>query len=231
MFLYFFQLTHLKIMSNSNNVKDLLKQVLSSKKVFGCILAVVIPASLFYTVSIITLKSHGFGLIEILRDPAQQSGASSFLGFLSNIGVFLWISSTALSFFFALSKTVLKNKQQRELLFLIGSLSFLLAIDDFFMIHDRYIDQKICYLTYAVFLGFIFVRHLKTILKIDGFSFLLAGSFLASSIIADMLEDKTPFTYEQVQLIEEGFKFVGAATWLYFVTRVATFFLASNDNK
>ncbi len=214
-------------MSKDNSIKDLLRQMLTSKKVLTCFLAVVIPAFLFYVISIITLKSQGFGFIEILRDPAQQSGDSSFIGFLSNIGVFLWISSTTLSFFFAFSKTILKNKRNKELLFLIGSLSFLLAIDDFFMIHDRYIDQKIVYIIYAIFLGFIFVRHLKSIIKIDGFAFLLAGLFLALSILCDLFEDKTSFTYEQVQVVEEGFKFVGAAIWLYFVSRVATFFLAS----
>ncbi len=216
-------------MSKENSIKELLSQMLASKKVLTCFLAVVIPALLFYIVSIVTLKSQGFGFIEILRDPAQQSGESSFLWFLSNIGVFLWISSTALSFFFAFSKTILKNKMPRELLFLIGSLSFLLATDDFFMIHDRYIDQKIVYLIYAIFIGFIFVRHLKTIIKIDGFAFLLVGSFLALSVLGDLIEDKTSFTYEQVQLVEEGFKFVGAAIWLYFVTRVATFSLTSTN--
>lgn len=214
-------------MSKDESIKDLLKQMLVSKKVLASIVAVGI-ALLFYVVSIVTMKSQGFGFVEILRDPAQQSGESSFLGFLSNIGVFLWISSTALSFFFAFSKTILKNKIHRELLFLIGSLSFLLAIDDFFMIHDRYVDQKICYLVYAIFLVSIFVRHLKTIIKIDGFAFLLAGSFLAMSILLDLIEDKTPYTYEQVQVVEEGFKFLGAAIWLYFVTRVATFFLTSS---
>ena len=209
-------------MSKDNSIKDLVSQMLASKKVLACFLAVVI-ALLFYIVSLITLKSQGFGIIQILRDPAQQSGESSFLGFLSNIGVFLWISATAISFLLAFSKIILKHKRHRELLFLIGSLSFLLAIDDFFMIHDRYIEQKVVYLIYAVFLGFIFVRHLKTIIKIDGFAFLLAGSFLALSILCDLIEDKTSFTYEQVQVVEEGFKFVGAAIWLYFVTRVAAF--------
>jgi hypothetical protein len=208
-------------------MKELLKQMLTSKKILNCILIVVIPALLFYIISMVTMKSQGFGVVEILRDPAQQSGASSFLGFLSNVGIFLWISSTALSFFFAFTKSVLKNKMHKELFFLVGSLSFLLAIDDFFMIHDRYIDQKICYLTYAICLGFIFVRHLKTIIKIDGFAFVLAGTFLACSIFADLIEKKTPFTYEQVQVVEEAFKFVGAATWLYFVTRLATFFVSS----
>jgi len=215
-------------MSNDTSVKELLKQMLTSKKILNCILIVVIPALLFYIISMVTMKSQGFGVVEILRDPAQQSGASSFLGFLSNVGIFLWISSTALSFFFAFTKSVLKNKMHKELFFLVGSLSFLLAIDDFFMIHDRYIDQKICYLTYAVCLGFIFVRHLKTIVKIDGFAFVLAGTFLALSIFADLMEKRTSFSYEQVQVIEEAFKFVGAATWLYFVSRLATFFIASS---
>lgn len=178
------------------------------------------------------MKKEGYGLIEILRDPAQQSGESSFLGFLSNIGVFLWIGSTSLSFFFTFNKYVLKSRIYKELFFLIGLLSLLLAIDDFFMIHDRYVNQKICYATYALCAVLIFVRHFKTILLLDAFAFFTAGICLALSIIADLMEKKTVFSYEQVQIVEEGFKFVGAATWFYFIVHSASIYIEKqNENK
>ncbi|MFK5972418.1 MAG: hypothetical protein QM485_03975, partial [Flavobacteriaceae bacterium] len=84
-------------MITTKEIKIILNQILDSKKLFHCIFIVVIPALIFYSLSIIRLKSVGFEIMEILRDPAQQSGASSFLGFLSNIGIWLWISSAALS--------------------------------------------------------------------------------------------------------------------------------------
>lgn len=207
------------------------KQLLSARNIKRCFFFVILPALTFYVCSIFTMKKEGYGLLEILRDPAQQSGESSFLGFLSNIGVFLWVSSTALSLFFAFSKSILKSSKHRELFLLIGVLSFLLAMDDFFMIHDRYVNQKICYATYAACASLIFLRHFKTIVSLDSFAFFTAGTCLALSILADLMEEKTSFTYEQVQLVEEGFKFVGAATWLYFVLHSSSLCLAGQEKK
>ncbi|MGB3180764.1 MAG: hypothetical protein WBB45_05205 [Cyclobacteriaceae bacterium] len=103
----------------------------------------------------------------------------------------------------------------------------LLAIDDFFLIHDRYIDQKICYLAYVLFAGVLVLRQYKLIIEIEAVAFLLAGSFLALSILTDLLQSRIPFDYSYTQVVEEGFKFVGVATWLYFVSRIASYRPAS----
>ncbi len=218
-------------MINTKNIKKILNQILVSKKVLRFIIIAVIPALIFFSLSLIVLKSTGFEIIEILRDPAQQSGASSFLGFLSNIGIWLWISSAAISFFFALAKNIFGRKNLKELLFLTGMLSILLAVDDFFMIHDRYVNQNICFLIYAILLGYLFIRHFKAIITIDGFAFLSAGVLLASSIFTDLIQTRIPLSYEYSQVIEEGFKFIGAATWLYFNCCVALSLLVPATEK
>lgn len=97
----------------------------------------------------------------------------------------------------------------------------MLAIDDFFLIHDRYIDQKICYVAYAVCLLLLLFRYYRTILKVEAPAFLLAGGLLALSISTDIIQFVLPMTYEQSQAFEEGFKFSGMATWLYFSYRLA----------
>ena len=168
--------------------------------------------------------------MEIIRDPAQQSGASSFLGFLSSIGIWLWVSSAAISFFFFLVSNQYAKNKFRELFFLTGMLSIFLAVDDFFMIHDRYVDQKICYITYAIFLASLGLRHFKMIISIEGFAFIVAGTFLALSILTDLTQEYIPMRYSYVQIFEEGFKFIGAATWLYFNSRVA-FFLLNQERE
>ncbi|MEX0583378.1 MAG: hypothetical protein WD185_06880, partial [Sneathiella sp.] len=78
---------------------NLLQRALSFGNILRYVLIVGIPASLFFMASVLILKVSGFDLIEILRDPAQQSGKSSFLGFLSNIGNFMWISAAAIGYF------------------------------------------------------------------------------------------------------------------------------------
>ena len=133
-------------MPYSNQLKKNLKQIFVSKKLLHCILIAVIPALLFYSFSLFWLKSIGYSFTEIIRDAAQQSGESSFLGFLSNIGIWLWVSSAAICFFTISTSYYKSSKNHLELFFLTGILSLILAIDDFILIHDRYVNQKICYL-------------------------------------------------------------------------------------
>ena len=204
-------------------LKQLFKQIFVSKELKRYIFVAAIPALLFYSFSLAGLMFKGFGIMEILRDPAQLSGQSSFLGFLSNIGIWLWISSAAICFFTALNIDSADNDKRKELLFLAGMLSLMLAVDDFFMIHDRYVSQKICYLTYAVCAVTLLIRHYKTIIEIDGVAFLLAGLLLALSILTDLSGNHIPLKYRYVQVFEEGFKFIGVTSWLYFNCRVASF--------
>jgi len=109
----------------------------------------------------------------------------------------------------------------KGLLLLTGALSIILAADDFFLIHERYYTEENFFLIYAVFAGIIFIRYYKTIIEVDGLAFMLAGLFLASSILIDMIQFQIPMSYEYTQVFEEGMKFVGITTWLYFNCRVA----------
>lgn len=201
----------------------LLKRVFSKRQILSWFIFAALPAMLFYGIAIEVLSSAGFSLKEIIRDPAQQTGQSSFLGFVSNIGVWLWICSGTICLFSAAIGGFATETKQKELLVLIGMLSLVLAADDFFLLHDRYLHEKSVFLFYAVFAVTLLVRYFKRILEIDGFAFLLAGGLLALSIITDMSQRKIPFDYATVQVAEDGFKFVGAASWLYFSYRLASF--------
>jgi hypothetical protein len=201
-----------------------IRQIFIPEKILRYIFLACIPALLFFWLSLLSLSSLGFGIMEILRDPAQQSGQSSFFGFLSNMGVWLWISSFAICLFSASTyNSIANDNRHKELLFLVGMLSLVLAVDDFFMIHDRYVNQNICYLTYALFVGALSVRHFKRIIEIDGLTFFVAGLLLALSIFTDLIQWDIPLKYVYSQVFEEGLKFVGAATWLYFSYRIASF--------
>ncbi len=198
--------------------KNIICEILNKKKVISYLIFAGIPASLFFVLSFYILRSSGFEAIEILRDPAQQTKTSSFLGFLSNIGVFLWIASLSIACF---TSSYLYKKTQIKVLLLIGVLSMILAIDDFFLIHDRYIDQKICFLFYAFAIMGILLFHLKEIIDIAIFPFLLSGFLLASSIVIDLGYNYLCIPYAYAQVLEEFFKFTGGATWLYFTFSIA----------
>lgn len=218
-------------MSNLAPQLAILKQVLDKKKILRCIFLAFIPALLFYAVSFLTLKNAGFEPREILKEPAQISGASSLIGFLSNIGAGLWVAAVAICFFGISVCGSAKQGKHKELLFLVGMLSLTLAVDDFFMIHDRYIDQKICYSVYALWAGALLLRHFKKIIEIDGFAFLFAGFLLAASIMTDLFQAHIPIHYAFTQIFEECFKFVGGATWLYFSWRMAAFPFRDKGDK
>jgi len=202
---------------------DIIKNIFDFKKIMQVILYASIPGLIFYTIAFNVMHHNGYYTMEIIRDFAQQMDESSFLGFLSSIGTWLWVSATAIAFFGFFTIKSPKTYRHRELLFLLGIFSFLLAFDDFFMIHDRYIDQNICYSTYAFLAIALLARHYKTIIEINGFGFIFAGTLLALSIFTDIIQDYLPFEYSDIQIVEEGFKFTGGATWLYFIALVAAY--------
>lgn len=202
---------------------DYIKEIFDIKKIKKVFFYAVIPGLFFYIFVFNFMHHNGFHTMEIIRDFAQQMDKSSFLGFLSSIGTWLWVSSAAIAFFAFITAPSYKQYKYKELLFLLGLFSLLLAIDDFFMIHDRYIDQNICYGTYAFLAIALLVRHYKTIIYINGFGFIFAGTLLALSIITDLIQGYLPFKYSSIQVYEEGFKFVGAGTWLFFIALTASY--------
>ncbi len=200
-----------------------IKNIFNVKKMIRVLLYATIPGLIFYTIAFNIMHTNGYHTMEIIRDFAQLMDESSFLGFLSSIGTWLWVSAAAIAFFGFFTVSSPKETKHKELLLLLGIFSLLLAIDDFFMIHDRYIDQNICYGTYAFLAIALLVRHYKIIIEINGFGFLLAGTLLAASIFTDLIQDDLPFDYSNIQIVEEGFKFTGGATWLFFVALSASF--------
>jgi hypothetical protein len=212
----------LSVHYNGSGLAVVLKQILNGRRMLISVSAVVLPALVFYGVAVLVLQNSGFSLMEILRDPAQQSGASSFLGFVSNIGVWLWVSSFAICAYSLVTRSTGMTRGRTELMVLLALLSLLLAVDDFFLLHERYVYQKGIFLFYALCALTLLARHFRRIIEIDGFSFGLAGMLLASSIIIDMKQRQIPFDYAHVQLVEEGCKFVGAALWLFFCGRAGS---------
>jgi hypothetical protein len=198
-----------------------LKPLLDSRKILRSLLLVALPALLFYGCAVLVLTRSGYSVLQILRDPATQIDFSSLLGFVSNIGIWLWVSSAAICCFSLVSGVGRTTRGRTELLTLLAMLSLLLAVDDFFLLHERYVHQKGIFLFYAICTISMLVRHYRRILEIDGFSFVLAGLLLGTSVIIDMKQRQIPFNYTQVQLIEEGCKFVGASLWLYFCGQTA----------
>jgi hypothetical protein len=202
-------------------LRSYLLQIFSYKKLLRVLYFAVLPALAFYILSLAAMMASGFSAMQVLRDPAQQMEVSGFLGFLSNLGIWLWVSAAAIGFFAMRTGYFAEKTKHRELLGLTVILSLMLASDDLFMIHDFYIRQRYCFLTYALFTAFMVFRHHKLIIKIEPVAFILMVLFFGLSIFIDIIQLLLPMPYEYTQVLEEGFKFTGMASWLYFIFRLA----------
>ena len=134
---------------------------------------------------------------------------------ISNIGILLWGAAASICLFTTFSGGI--KRESSKLLLLGGIFSGLLCIDDFFLIHDRYIGPDFLNFTYLTISIFILVRF-RRILKIIGlFNLIISILFLGLSVFFDgVIQQIFNQSYELTQLIEEGFKFLGIACWLNF---------------
>lgn len=202
--------------------QDDLRRVVTRANIQRCLVVCCLPAALFYLGAVLVMSLAGFSLLETLRDGPQITQQSSWLGFVSSVGSWLWVSAAAISLFRASVQHGDEDGTRRFVL-ILGGFSLWLAIDDFFLIHDRYIAEGLLIPLYAIFLITLLLRHHERIARIDGMAFLTAGAMLAMSAVVDSVQENLPVPYRVSQFFEEGFKFLGAAAWLYFCVRVAAY--------
>ena len=181
-----------------------------------------IPALLVYVASLSLSGLAGIKGQLVLRDLAQTCGTPAGVGLLSNLGYLLWLAAGAVALFTAYSGQPGVRGKQRELLACGGWFSFILCIDDMFLLHDRYIGQTFLYVVYMVFAALIATRYRRQLMSSRGELFLLAVALLGASICIDQFQRDLPFKCETVQLVEEEAKFLGIATWVLYWWQAST---------
>ena len=181
-----------------------------------------IPALLVYVASLSLSGLAGIKGQLVLRDLAQTCGTPAGVGLLSNLGYLLWLAAAAVALFTAYSGQPGVRGKQRELLACGGWFSLILCIDDMFLLHDRYIGQTFLYAMYMMFTVLIATRYRRQLMDRRGELFLLAVALLGASIGIDQFQRDLPFKYETVQLVEEGAKFLGIATWVLYWWQAST---------
>lgn len=179
-------------------------------------LLALLPALVVYVLALVLSGAAGIRTQLVIRDLAQTCDTALGVGFLSNLGYLLWIAAAAIALFTALSGMVPLRGRVQQLLLCGGGFSLLLCIDDMFLLHDRYIGSTFLYSLYAVFALLILFRFRRQVQALGGGSFLLAVVLLGLSVVIDQLQDVIPVPYARLQLVEEGSKFLGIATWLAF---------------
>ena len=180
------------------------------------VLRTLLPAVVLYAVALIWSDAEGISAKFVLRDLAQSCDAPLGKGFLSSVGYLLWMAAAAIALFAASTRQIQGSVVNRQFAFCGGGFSLWLCLDDMFLVHDRYLGEAFLYVTYAVFTGLLLVRFRGPLRRFGGDSFLLAVVLLGASVLTDALQGLWPDSYETVQIVEEGFKFLGIAAWLSF---------------
>lgn len=184
------------------------------------IIVAITPSLITYALAINLSAMAGIKGILVIRDLAQTCDSALGIGLISNLGYLLWIATASIALFTAYGTPTNSQHKLKELLLCGGWFSFILCIDDMFLLHDRYIGQTFLYVVYAIFAFLIVFRFRDQLIRNGGEIFILAATLLAFSILTDKFQrdivDILPVKYETTQIFEEGVKFLGISSWFYF---------------
>jgi len=186
------------------------------KKTFLNLLYIsIVPSIVVYFLTIGFSYFYKINPILVVRDLAQTCGYPIGVGMISNIGILLWASSGAITLFVSISK--LAEREIAKLLLMGGIFSAILCVDDFFLLHDRYVGPDFLNITYLSMTILMLIKFWKVLLKIGLLPIIISLLFLSSSVFFDsILQKLLSENYELIQLYEEFFKFLGIACWLNF---------------
>ena len=184
----------------------------------------IFPSSILYLAILYISNLYDIKLSLVVRDLAQTCGYPIGVGMISNIGILLWGAAASICLFTTFSGKI--NSDISKLLLLGGAFSGLLCVDDFFLLHDRYIGPDFLNLTYLAISILILVRFKKILKKIGLFNLVISILFLGLSIFFDgVIQQIFNQSYELTQLIEEWFKFLGIVCWLNFWCKASSYAL------
>ena len=184
----------------------------------------ILPSAILYLAILYISNFYNIKLNLVVRDLAQTCGYPIGVGMISNIGILLWGAAASICLFTACSESI--NTESSRLLLLGGIFSSLLCIDDFFLLHDRYIGPDFLNVTYLSISIFLLVRFQRILKNIGLFNLIISILFLGLSIFFDgVIQQVFNQSYELTQLIEEGFKFIGITCWLNFWCKASSYAL------
>ena len=184
----------------------------------------ILHSAILYLAILYISNIYNIKLNLVVRDLAQTCGYPIGVGMISNIGILLWGAAASICLFTTFSENI--NSESSKLLLLGGIFSSLLCIDDFFLLHDRYIGPDFLNVTYLSISIFLLVRFQRILKKIGVFNLIISILFLGLSIFFDgVIQQVFNQSYQLTQLIEEGFKFIGITCWLNFWCKASSYAL------
>lgn len=175
---------------------------------------------------------------DLIRDPSAAMGSPPYIGFLSQVGAFYWISAAAICLFSShLLRGIAKAQRHHKFLLLAGLFTLALAIDDVFLLHDYLfpkvlgIAEKPVLAAYGAFLIWLLVEFRSVIRSSSRPLLIVSIASFGLSLLIDYLNHAS----ETRILIEDGLKLLGIICWMTFLADLAStsasFFLQSEPSK
>jgi hypothetical protein len=192
------------------------------KSTESAILLILAIAS-FLIIPIIFLNAWaGVGFDELTRDPISFLGGSIYTGFLSQAGILIWAATSSICVFgsYSLPKFA-RYRQVKNFLFASGLITFILGIDDTFLLHEKLstyfsFSEKFIYMFYIFCICSYIYKFYNFIFATEYVLLIIAFSFFAVSIFLDVVEPSSINPY----LFEDGAKIVGIISFLVYYFRV-----------
>ncbi len=162
------------------------------------------------------VDGKGVAVEVLIREPAAQHNFWPFSGLFSHAGVFA-LTATGVVGLFAANHA----RCDRGLLTVIAVYSLVLAVDDFFLVHDDILPRKgipetATYATYLLVGAAVALRWRRDLFAIRHAALFLASALLASSVALDVL---TPYSRPQL-IVEDSLKLAGLCVWaVYWIAR------------
>lgn len=180
----------------------------------GIVLAALALAFLFLAMWYVDGK--GVAIEILIREPAAQHNFWPFSGLFSHIGVFALAATGVVGLFAA-------NHAARDhgLLRVIAVYSLVLAVDDFFLVHDDILPRKgipetATYATYLLVGAAVAFNWRRELFAIRHAALFLAGALLFSSVALDVV---TPYSRLEL-VVEDSLKLAGLCIWaVYWISR------------
>ncbi|MCF6320792.1 MAG: hypothetical protein L3J32_03380 [Rhizobiaceae bacterium] len=209
------------------------------------------PSVADWIIRLVTILLPGIFLAIILLQPwaepkwmfldtltaAQLSGecCSTYYGFVSTVGIMLWVATAAVCLFCAV--ILFANKQSQGLLLFAltaGLLTGWLALDDAFLLHENVlpslgVPQNVVLGIYVVLTLAYIGTSWRVIVDNDYWLLVLgAGAFAASLAIDTILKSLDPILVE----LEDSAKFIGIFCWASFhITTLAKTLINSDPRN
>ncbi|QPC82007.1 hypothetical protein G4Y79_20305 [Phototrophicus methaneseepsis] len=168
------------------------------RRLLPLLLWVYIPIGIFF---LILTFQRSVPVSMLINDTTYEGGVPFYTGFISNLGILIWMSAAAICYFTYLLLRSYPDHPARQFLLASSLLSFYLTVDDLFLLHDDVflnyvgVSEPVVFTLYIVLVGIYFLSFRHLLRRSEYVLMLLAAIFFFISLAVDNLHELLPGVY------------------------------------